>query len=262
MKGKSVLLELNNQIAYITINRPKVLNAINYDVLNELEEAIDAIEKNNNISVVIIKGSGKKAFVAGADIEMINEFDTISAKRYVKTGQNLFTRIETLKKVVIAAINGYALGGGCELALACDIRIATEKSEFGLPETSLGMIPGFGGTQRLPRLIGTSYAKEMMFTGNIITAQKAKEIGLVNHVVEEDKLMDICKELADIIAKNSPVAVSLCKASINEGTQMKLTRAIAHEAALFSVCFNSSDRVEGISAFREKRKANFNGSNQ
>lgn len=259
MEEKTVLFEKEGKIAYLTINRPKVLNAINYDVLDELNEAIEKIEQDKDISVIIIKGAGSKAFVAGADIGILNDFDAFSAKKYVETGQNLFNKIEAMGKVVIAAINGFALGGGCELALACDIRIASDKSKFGLPEVGLGVIPGFAGTQRLPRLVGVAHAKEMMFTGRTIDAQRAKDIGLVNHIVEEDKLMDFCKELAETIAAKSSVAISFCKASINEGMQMELKRAIAHEAALFSVCFTSPDRVEGINAFMEKRKAVFKG---
>lgn len=259
MEEKVVLLETEGKIAYITINRPKVLNAINYDVLNGLNEAIDEVEGNSDVSVVIIKGAGDRAFVAGADISILNTFDAISMKKYTDTGQSLFNRIEALGKVVIASINGFAFGGGCELALACDIRIASTKSKFALPEVTLGVIPGFGGTQRLPRLVGIGVAKEMMFTGKPINAQKAKEIGLVNEVVEEEKLAVYCKELAETIAANSAVAISFCKASINEGMQMELHKAIAHESIQSAVNFTSPDRVEGINAFMEKRKPVFKG---
>lgn len=259
MDEKVVLLETEGKIAYITINRPKVLNAINNDVLDGLAEAIDAVEKNDDVSVVIIKGAGNKAFVAGADISILNSFDAFSGKEYCETGQNLYNRIESLGKAVIACINGFAFGGGCELAMACDIRVASEKSKFALPEVGLGVIPGFGGTQRLPRLVGVGNAKQMMFTGKPINAQKAKEIGLVNEVVEEEKLEEHCKQLGETIAGNSAVAIRFCKAATNEGMQMELQKAIAQEAVQFAVNFTSPDRVEGINAFMEKRKPNFMG---
>lgn len=257
MEEKVVLLETEGRIAYITINRPKVLNAINYDVLSQLNETIDEVEANDNISVIIIKGAGDRAFVAGADISILNTFDAFTSKEYCETGQKIFNRIEALRKPVIASINGYAFGGGCELAMACDIRIASQKSKFALPEVTLGVIPGFGGTQRLPRLVGTAVAKEMMYTGKPINAQRAKEVGLVNEVVEEEQLADYCKQLAETIAANSATAISFCKASTNEGMQMELHKAIAQEAVQFAVNFTSPDRVEGINAFLEKRKPNF-----
>lgn len=259
MSEDVVLLETKGKIATITINRPSVLNAINYDVLDGLAEAIEQMEKNNDISVVIIKGGGNKAFVAGADISILNSFDAFSSKAYCETGQNLFNKIEALGKAVIACINGFALGGGCELAMACDIRIASEKSKFALPEVTLGVIPGFGGTQKLPRLVGVGHAKQMMFTGKPINAQRAKEIGLVNEVVEEEKLEDYCQQLAETIAANSSVAIRFCKASTNEGMQMELHKAIAQEAVQFAVNFTSPDRVEGINAFMEKRRPQFKG---
>lgn len=259
MDEKVVLLETEGKIAYITINRPKVLNAINYNVLGELDKAIDEVAKKDDISVVIIKGAGNKAFVAGADIGELGTFDAFSSKTYCETGQGIYNKIEALGKAVIASINGFAFGGGCELAMACDIRIASEKSKFALPEVKLGVIPGFGGTQRLPRLVGMGNAKQMMFTGDPINSQRAKEIGLVNEVVEEEKLEERCKQLAETIAANSAVAISFCKAATNEGMQMELHKAIAQEAVQFAVNFTSPDRVEGISAFVEKRKPDFKG---
>lgn len=259
MSEQVVLLAIEERIAYITINRPSVLNAMNYDVLNKLDEVIDEIAKNDDVSVVIIKGAGSKAFVAGADIGILNTFDAFSSKAYCEAGQNLYNKIEALGKAVIASINGFAFGGGCELAMACDIRIASGKSKFALPEVKLGVIPGFGGTQRLPRLVGVGNAKQMMFTGTPIDAQRAKEIGLVNEVVEEEKLEDYCKQLAETIAANSAVAIRFCKAATNEGMQMELHKAIAQEAVQFAVNFTSPDRVEGINAFMEKRKPQFKG---
>jgi len=253
----AVLLEIAGKIAYITINRPRVLNCINMDVLDELNEIIDVIADNSSVTVIIIKGAGDRAFVSGADIRYVGSLDIFGAKKYVEYGQGILNKLERLKKVVIAAINGYALGGGCELALACDIRIATAKSKFALPEVCLGMIPGFAGTQRLPRLVGVGNAKMMMYTGKQITAEKAKEIGLVNEIVEEPELMNYCRELAEAIIENSQIAVGMAKTSINEGLQLDLMRGIEHEAAVFAVNFSSADRIEGTRAFMEKRKPNF-----
>lgn len=257
MYNKTVLLEIEGKIAYVTMNRPKVLNCINMDVLDELREVIDVVSADSGVMVVILKGAGDRAFVSGADIGYVGSLDVFGSKQYVEYGQRVFSKLESMRKVVIAAINGYALGGGCELALACDLRIATAKSRFALPEVGLGMIPGFAGTQRLPRLVGAAHAKMMIYTGKQITAEKAKEIGLVNEVVGESELMGYCKELADSILKNSPVAVGMAKTSINEGLPLDPLRGMEHEAAVFAVNFSSADRVEGILAFMEKRKPNF-----
>lgn len=260
MYNKTVLLEREGKIAYVTMNRPEVLNCINMDVLDELNEVIDAVAASDDIAVVIIKGAGDRAFVSGADIGYVGSLDVFGSKEYVEYGQTVLNKLESMRKAVIAAINGYALGGGCELCLACDIRIATKKSRFALPEVGLGMIPGFAGTQRLPRLVGTGNAKMMIYTGKQITAEKAKEIGLVNEVVEESELMEYCRQLAESITKNSTIAVGMAKAAINEGLPLDLIRGIQHEAAVFAVNFSSDDRIEGISAFMEKRKPNFGNS--
>lgn len=257
MYNNTVLLEIEGKIAWITMNRPKVLNCINMDVLDELNEVIDAVAADGGVAVVIIKGAGDRAFVSGADIGYVGSLDVFGSKQYVEYGQRVFRKLEQMRKVVIAAINGYALGGGCELALACDIRIATAKSKFALPEVGLGMIPGFAGTQRLPRLVGAAHAKMMIYTGEQITADRAREIGLVSEVVEESALMSYCRELAESILKNSPVAVGMAKTSINEGLPLDPIRGMEHEAAVFAVNFASADRVEGIRAFMEKRKPNF-----
>lgn len=260
MYNKTVLLEPEGKIAYMTMNRPEVLNCINMDVLDELNEVIDDIAAKDELSVVILRGAGDRAFVSGADIGYVGSLDVFGSKRYVEYGQSIFNKLEAMRKAVIAAIDGYALGGGCELALACDIRIATKKSRFALPEVGLGMIPGFAGTQRLPRLVGAGNAKMMMYTGKQINAEKAKEIGLVNEVVENGaELMKYCRELADSITKNSAVAVGMAKTAINEGLSLDLIRGIEHEAAIFAVNFSSEDRIEGIRVFMEKRKPNFSG---
>ncbi|SMC49176.1 enoyl-CoA hydratase/isomerase family protein [Papillibacter cinnamivorans] len=259
MYNKTVLLEYEGKIAYVTMNRPEVLNCINLDVLDELNEVIDDLTAKDDVSAVILKGAGSRAFVSGADIGYLSSLDVFGSKGYVEYGQRVFNRLEAMRKAVIAAIDGYALGGGCELALACDIRIATKKSRFALPEVGLGMIPGFAGTQRLPRLVGAGNAKMMVYTGKQITAGKAKEIGLVNEVVEDGaELTEYCRELAGSIAKNSLIAVSMAKTAINEGLSLDLLRGIEHEAAIFAVNFSSGDREEGIRAFLEKRKPNFN----
>lgn len=259
MSTDVVLLDVNEGIATITINRPEVLNAINYDVLNGLSNAIDQVAADAAVKVVLIKGAGDRAFVAGADISILNDFDAFSGKQYCETGQALFARIEALPKPVIACVNGYAFGGGCELALACDLRIASAKAKLALPEVTLGVIPGFGGTQRLPRLVGTGHAKQLIFTGKPVTAEQALTIGLVNEVVAPEELDARCLELATTITQNSAVAISFAKAAINEGMQMELHRAIAAEAVQFAVNFTSPDRVEGITAFLEKRKPSFTG---
>ncbi len=215
------------------------------------------MEANDDVAVVVIKGAGDRAFVAGADIAELATFDAFSAKAYCERGQEILNRIEALSKPVIAQINGFALGGGCELAMACDIRVASEVSKFALPEVTLGVIPGFGGTQRLPRLVGAGIAKQMVYTGKTIDAQRAYQIGLVNEVLPVEELEAGVQKLAQTIARNSAVAIRFAKAAINEGLEMELHRAIAQEATQFAVNFTSADRVEGIAAFLEKRRPTF-----
>ena len=252
-----VLYEQNGNVAYVTINRPEALNALNGRVLKSLNSVLDLIKESDEISTVIIKGTGNKAFVAGADIKEMSDMSCMEARDFSKLGQEVFNKIENLPKAVIAAVNGFALGGGCELAMACDIRIATKKSKFALPELGLGVIPGFAGTQRLPRLVGKGIAKEMMFTSKQVTAEEAYRIGLVNEVVEEENLLNYCNEMAKTIGTKSKAAIGICKSSVNEGMELDIDKAMLHEADLFGLCFSTEDQREGMGAFIEKRKPNF-----
>lgn len=256
---ENLLCESADGIATITINRPKALNALNADLLNELDGLLDQIAEDESVQAVIITGAGEKAFVAGADIAYMQTMQAIEGRNWGAFGQAVFNKIENLPQVVIAAINGFALGGGCELAMACDIRIASEKARFGQPEVTLGITPGFGGTQRLPRLVGKGIAKEMLFTGDMIKADRAHQIGLVNSVVAPEELMNAAMEMAQKIISRSPVAVRLCKAAVNKGIEMDLANGISYEAEVFGLCFAAEDQTEGMTAFLEKRPANFAG---
>jgi enoyl-CoA hydratase len=257
MEFNNLLIEKNAGIALVTINRPKALNALNVETLNELSQAFATLGTDNSIKVIILTGSGDKAFVAGADISFMRDLNAIEGRNFALLGQRVFSEIENLPKPVIAAINGFTLGGGCELAMSCDIRIASERGKFGQPEVNLGIIPGFAGTQRLPRLVGKGIAKELLYTGDMIGANDAYRIGLVNKVVPSEQLLDSAKELAQKIASKSAVTIRLCKEAVNEGLEMDLAKAIAHEANLFGLCFATEDQKEGISAFIEKRPAQF-----
>jgi enoyl-CoA hydratase/carnithine racemase len=258
-KVKYVRTQIGSGIATITIDRPDVLNAIDDEVLEELETTFHAIEKDEKIRVVIITGGGEKAFVAGGDIDAMKRMSLIEGERFVYKGQSVLSKIENSNKVVIAAINGYALGGGSELALACDIRIASDKAKLGLPEVCIGLYPGWGGTQRLVRLVGKGVAKELVFTGRRISVQEAKELGIVNRIVPHDELMSSCVELAESILANSPIAVIQAKKAINQGSEISLDNALSLEAEAWLVNFSTVDRVEGLSAFLEKRKPNYLG---
>lgn len=218
MEFKNIILEQDQNIAVIKLNRPKALNALNSETLKEINDAIEIIEKDESIYTVIITGEGK-AFVAGADISEMKDLNSIQGREFGILGNKVFRRIETLKKPVIAAVNGFALGGGCELSMACDIRIASVKAKFGQPESGLGITPGFGGTQRLARLVGEGVAKELIFTCDIIKADEALRIGLVNKVVEQEELMNEAMNMAKKIANNAPKAVAFCKEAINNGIQ-------------------------------------------
>ncbi len=256
MENKNIKYGLSNNIGLITINRPDKLNALNHETLKELEELLDSI-KSDESKVVIITGEGDKAFVAGADINEINVLDANSAKEFSLFGQSVFNKIELLGKPVIAAVNGFALGGGCELALACHIRIVSDDANFGQPEIKLGIIPGYGGTQRLPRVIGHSKAIEYSLTGEMINSETAKEIGLVNKVVPKEKLLDEAYSLAGRIAQFSgPIINNLLNAIVSSGEKV-LSEGLNNEAALFAACCNSEDFKEGTSAFLEKRKPDF-----
>lgn len=252
-------VEVADSMAIVTINRPKVLNALNAATLHEFDRVCDHLAQNASIKAVIITGSGEKAFVAGADISEMLQKSAADGRNWGKLGQTIFKKIEHLPQAVIAAVNGYALGGGCELAMACDIRIASNKAKFGQPEVSLGIIPGFGGTQRLPRLIGKGRANELLFTGEIIDAEEAYRIGLVNKVVAPEKLVETAKMLARKIISQAPFAVQLCKAAVNEGFVADLESGSAYEAEVLGLCFASVDQKEGMTAFIEKREPIFTG---
>ncbi|MCQ2969705.1 MAG: short-chain-enoyl-CoA hydratase [Clostridium sp.] len=257
MEFNNVLLKKEDNIAIVTINRPKALNALNSETLKELNTIIEDLENDKNIYCVILNGSGEKSFVAGADIEEMKDLDSKGGKEFGLLGNKVFRRLENLNKPVIAAISGFALGGGCELAMACDIRIASEKAKFSQPEAGLGITPGFGGTQRLPRLIGEGKAKELIYTCAMVNADEALSIGLVNKVVPLEKLMDEAMAMAKDICSNAPIAVKTCKDAINRGMQVDIDKGIEIEAGDFGSCFDSLDQKEGMNAFLERRKKNF-----
>lgn len=248
-----VTYETEGAVGIVTLDRPKALNALNSEVLDDLENVINGVDLNE-IRCLIITGSGDKSFVAGADIGEMHNLTKAQGEAFSKKGNDLFRKIETLPIPVIAAVNGYALGGGCELSLACDIRLASENAVFGQPEAGLGITPGFGGTQRLARTIGVGLAKEIIYSTKNIKADEAYRIGLVNHVYPIEALMPEAKKLANRIAGNAPIAVRQCKKAINEGMQMQIDSAIAHEEKLFGDCFETHDQQEGMGAFLEKRK--------
>jgi enoyl-CoA hydratase len=256
----NLLLEIDGDgISTVMINRPKALNALNAATVYELDKVFDELAANPAVKVVIITGSGEKSFVAGADILEMKDKTAIEGRQWGQLAQAVFSKIENLPKPVIAAVNGYALGGGCELAMACDIRIASEKAKFGQPEVSLGIPPGFGGTQRLPRLVGKGRAKELLFTGDMIDAAEAYRIGLANQVVAPEELIGKAKAMAYKILSKAPIAVQVCKSAVNTGLDVDLHSAIAYEAEVFGLCFATEDQKEGMAAFIEKRKATFIG---
>ena len=257
MDYTNILFEKDHNIATVTINRPKALNALNKATLEELLACFTELGKDQAIKVVILTGAGEKAFVAGADIAFMQALTPDEGKAFAGLGHRLARTIENLPQPVIAAINGFALGGGCELALCCDIRLASDNAKFGQPEVNLGIIPGFGGTQRLPRLVGKGLACELLYSGKIIDAGEAARIGLVNRVVSQEKIMAECRELAVLIASRGPGAVQLCKQIVNNGMEMDLTRACSYEADLFALCFAGTEQKEGMAAFIEKRPAKF-----
>lgn len=250
----NILLEKKGLIAVATINRPKALNALNSEVLTDLDELVSAVKADADIRALVITGSGEKAFVAGADIGEMSTLTKEGGEAFGKHGNDVFRAIETLPIPTIAAVNGFALGGGCEMALACDIRIASEKAKFGQPEVGLGIIPGFGGTQRMARIIGTGPAMELIYTADTIDAQRALEIGMVNHVVPADQLMDEAMKLAQKICTNAQKAIRASKLAIRRGIDCDISTAVSYEALAFATCFGTEDQKEGMQAFLEKRK--------
>ena len=247
-------------MARITVNRPEVLNALNHATMVELSAAIDELDHDRAVRAVILTGAGNKAFVAGADIgELCAIANAAEGAEFAAWGQGVLFKIENLSKPVIAAINGYALGGGCELAMACDIRMAADSAKLGQPEINLGIIPGYGGSQRLPRLVGKGRAKWLIFAGDMISAQEALRIGLVDFVLPAGELMRAAKKLARKIASKAPLAVSWAKRSINVGAETDLVTACAYEASQFGLACSTEDRMEGTTAFLEKRPPQFKG---
>jgi enoyl-CoA hydratase len=256
---KNLKIEKEEDIGWIIINRPDKLNALNQETVRELHQAFLSFQNDRDFKVVLLTGSGEKAFVAGADIQELSRLDFSSGKEYVLSGQKLMSLIESFNKPVIAVINGFALGGGTELSLACHIRIASENAKMGQPEVKLGLIPGFGGTQRLSRLVGKGVAMEMILSGDIIDAQEAYRIGLVNKVVSQKELIPTCKALAQKIAANGPQAVEKCIRAINDGLEKPLNEGLLLEAELFGEICATEDSKEGTKAFLEKRKPEFHG---
>ena len=248
-----VELEQKGHVGLITINRPEVLNALNLQVLKELDTMLDEVEGNKDIYVLVITGAGR-AFVAGADIGEMAHYSAAEAKSFSRHGNSIMLRLTRFPRPVIAAVNGYALGGGCELAMSCDIRIGSDKAKFGMPEVGLGITPGFGGTQRLARIVGMSTATELVLTGRTIDAQEALQIGLINHLYSADELLDKAMELAQIIASKPQVAVRQAKQAIRIGTQIDMSSAIAFESEAFGLCFSTEDQKDSMQAFLNKEK--------
>jgi enoyl-CoA hydratase len=259
MTYNNLLFEKADGIGVLSFNRPKALNALNSETLKELETALGDIQADEEVKVLIVTGAGEKSFVAGADIAEMKDMTAVQGLEFARLGQKAIGTLQDISKPVIAAVNGFALGGGSEVALACDFIIASEKAKFGLPEVGLGLFPGFGGTQRLARLIGKAKAKEMIFTAKIIGGQEAFEMGIVNKVVAPEQLLDEAKAIAKAIASKGQVAVKLAKAVINSGFDMDIKNGCELEANTFGVLFNTEDQKEGCSAFVEKRPASFTG---
>ncbi|BBO88378.1 enoyl-CoA hydratase/isomerase family protein [Desulfosarcina ovata] len=260
MAYENIIFDVTDGVATITFNRPKALNAINGQLLDELASALDEIEADEQVRVLVLTGAGEKSFVAGADISELATFNTLQGKLFSRKGQLIFSRLQDLSIPVIAAVNGFALGGGSEIALASDFIYAAETATFGLPEITLGIIPGFGGTQRLARLIGINRAKEMIFTGAMVKAPEAEKIGLVNRVFPKDKLMEETYKTAKGIAKKGKVSLREAKKSVNNGMNVEIGIGFQIEADAFGICMASPDAKEGTGAFLEKRKAEFKGS--
>ena len=257
MNYENLLIEIKAPVATVTVNRPDKLNALNEQTIKELDVVFDDLNSNDSVSVIILTGSGEKAFVAGADIKELNALDMISAKEFAEFGQSVFSKIEKSEKPVIAAVNGFALGGGCELALACHIRVASDNAKFGQPEVNLGIIPGYGGTQRLARQINSGRAAEYILTGDMIDANEALRLGLVNHVYQQSELMENVMKLAGKIASKGQQAIRNALKAVKAIDNMPLAEGLKFEADLFALCCGTEDFKEGTSAFLEKRKPAF-----
>ncbi len=259
MNYENILFEKKGAIAYVTVNRPKVLNALNMATMEELRGAFHELKNDASVRVVILTGAGEKAFIAGADISELAKNDAVAAKEYTHRGQSVLNLIENLGKPVIACINGFALGGGCEIAMACTMRLASENAKLGQPEVKLGIMPGYGGTQRLPRLVGKGIAMQILLSGEMITAQDALRIGLVNEVTVLGNLIPRAEAIAHHIIANAPLAVQYTLEAVNKGMEMPLAEGLYLEATLFAVCCATEDKKEGTTAFLEKRPPQFKG---
>lgn len=257
MELNTLTLEYVEKIAIVRINRPDKLNALNRETLIELKEVFRSLSLEENVYSIILTGTGEKAFVAGADISELNKLSMLEGKQFAEFGQDVFNYIEEMEKPVVAAVNGFALGGGCELALACHFRYASDNAKFGQPEVNLGIIPGYGGTQRLPRLVGKGKAMEMILTGNIISAEEAMSIGLVNKVFKKEELLAKTIETLSIINSKGQQAIRLAAKAVKSASQMNLNQGLNYEALLFGLCCGTNDFKEGTLAFLEKRNPNF-----
>ena len=259
MSFENIVFEKKNAIAYVTVNRPKVLNALNLATMEELRAAFHEVRNDASVRVVILTGAGEKAFIAGADIGELARNDAVTAKEYTHRGQSVLNLIENLGKPVIACINGFALGGGCEIAMACTMRLASENAKLGQPEVKLGIIPGYGGTQRLPRLVGKGIALQLLLTGEMISAQEAHRIGLVNEVPAPADLIPRAEAIAQKIIANGPLAVQYTMEAVNKGMETALAEGLYMEAVLFGMASSTEDKKEGTTAFLEKRAPQFKG---
>lgn len=259
MEYQNILVERNNGTVTVIINRPDKLNALNKQTLIELDNLFNELKSDSEVGVVILTGAGEKAFVAGADISELNKADVISGTEFAEFGQSVFNKIENLGKPVIAAVNGFALGGGCELAMACHFRLASENAKFGQPEVNLGIIPGYGGTQRLSRIVGSGMAAELILTGDMLNAEEAYRIKLVNHVYPKEELITKANEIADKINSKGRFAIQMSVKAITASDELSEREGLNYEASLFGLCCGTEDFKEGTNAFLEKRKPKFSG---
>jgi enoyl-CoA hydratase len=256
---ENILVEVREPIAILTLNRPKILNALNAATFHELSAALEELVSSSAVRAILLTGSGEKAFAAGADIQELTQVSAIEGQALSQCGQHLFDRIENCGKPVIACVNGFALGGGCELALACTFRIASDTAKFGQPEVKLSLIPGYGGSQRLPRLVGKGAALRLLLTGDTIPAAEALRIGLVEEVVPPADLLPRAEQIAKTIAAQAPLAIEKCLEAVHAGYDLPLNQALAHEASLFGLCCGTADKAEGTRAFLEKRVPSWQG---